>query len=107
MKLKHDDAEREALLGHFRIEEPADLFCGDGREITWMCLNAECEHRAMICYDPSCSHCQKGKHKRCSWASLHTVTNMLAERTAKQRVFILGLYDIENNFLEQIQKSRR
>jgi hypothetical protein len=52
VETKSNDASIEELFSSFK--EPKDLLCDEGKEITVICLNPECEDSSLACYDFKC-----------------------------------------------------
>ena len=57
-EVAHNDANLEAMLGRFQIDEPEGFKCGNSQKIERVCVNPECQSSSLICSNVACSKCK-------------------------------------------------
>ena len=75
-----------------------------------MCLNPDCQEYSLICEDSDCSMCmgEDGEaHADCSFVLLKAITSQLNKRAEKQKSFVKNIIEIDNRFVNQLQRSRQ
>ena len=84
------DADLEAILGLYNLDQPVGIKCDSSKTIERMCINPHCQEVSLVCNDLSCKQCSKS-HVECSSVQLFGVSSRLKKRCEKQKDFILNI----------------
>ena len=71
-----------------------------------MCVNPDCTKFSLICNNLECQDYSSEYHEDCQTVLLRKVTDNLLKRAQKQEVVLKDTNEIEENFFQEIIKSR-